>query len=323
MVSINNKARIYFFDHRPGKYDPGRQSGDVALLNVTNLMNATNVSGLIANTREDATHLIVHLDDSDRDNALLGIWPESANGDQIVVCLTSVNRFDPIEFPHRVSQVDGFQRVTFFCRDTKPLRHADTFAAFCNLLCADAKRIAEGDIASYDLNLRRMLFDISEHYLSALTILCQTYLILHISAAPDLARSSNQLNEALDELCLWIALIESGETLLTINPQQKAGSMTAQWWMETLTSGEAGKADEKAWIVKARIQKEWEMSMNSGSKDKLQAEYNWGDVDALLRAVGFAGSKAEGAPPNEEVALEPVLVARAYSAIKSLMAASS
>jgi hypothetical protein len=322
MISVSDKTRLYFYDHRPGKYNRERQAGCVALLNVTRLIREVGVSRLIVNAKEDATHLIIHLNDFDRNRkARSGEWPDSARTDQIILCLTSVNRFDPVEFPHLITQANGFQRVTFFCRDTEPLRHVDTFAAFCNLAVEDAKRIADGEVSPLDANLRRLFVDISDRYLSALTILCQAYLVLYASTAPSLARGSTEINQSLEEMGLWVTPGKFGEIPLPADPQETLNSMTSPWWAAALTGNEFGQMGEESLSVANRIRMEWEGLVGAGPKDTSRSEYTWADVETLTGAIGLNVGQ-DGRPLSGGARkFDPVIVARAYLAIRGMLAA--
>jgi hypothetical protein len=319
MVSISNKARIYFYDHSPGKYDQKSQTGRVALLDVTRLISKTDIGNLIVRSKEDATHLVVHLDDLSRNKALLGEWPESARVDQIVLCLTTENKFNPIKFPHRLNKLNGFDRATFFCRDTEQLGHADAFATFCNLSISDAKRIAVGEISSSNSILRQIFYEVSEHYLAALTILCQAYLVVWASATPDLARSSTKINETLEEMGWWTVVKDSGGIPHLGDPKELSQAMTAQWWVTTLTNSQSRESGEKTRRVLARIRNEWATLLSITPKVGHPHKDNWADVERLMKAIGL-GIVEDGKPSSvPQAPLEPAIVAQAYCAIKEIM----
>lgn len=321
MIKISDQTRLYFYDHRPGKYDRERQAGNVALLDVSRLIKEAGSGSHIVNDRAEATHLIVHLNDFDRNRkALSGAWPDSARTDQIVLCLTGENRFDPNKFPHQKSQPDGFRRVTFFCRDAQPLKNVATFAAFCNLTVEEAEGIADGEILPSDANLRPVFAEVADAYLSALAILCQAYLVLYASVAPGPARGSAEVNETLEEMGLWAALSKSGELPLPANVQERFKGMTAPWWASALTGNESGRTGGDTLAVATRIKREWEGLMGAAS-DKSRSAYGWVEVELLIGAIGLGAGEVASPPPGLCIALEPEVVARAYRAVRGALTA--
>jgi hypothetical protein len=324
MPTFNSNAKLYLSDHHgTQQYNPVKMEGKIALLEVAPLLKGTNARDLFVASPADATHLLVHLSAPERLKARAGKWPELLNTDQIILCLTTVDGFDANKFPHRIDEVEGFTRITFFSRVGKPIKDTGTFAEFCGLDIQQAKSIVEGDLTMLSPPLRRALSVNPDRYLSAIAILCQSYLILHVSADSRLHQGAKDIRGALEDMGFWVVPGKAEPIPLPADFKQKVEAMTAQWWMETLTSGVSGKTDEKARRVAARIQKEWEGLKNSGSNGEQQAEYDWGDVDALLRAVGLADSKMEDAASSEQAAPEPTLVARAYRAIRSVLMAAS
>ena len=323
MLTINDKIRLYFSDHRGRSYyDPSTPSGSISTLSIESLLKSTNAKNLIVSSPENATHCFVHLADNERDKARVGEWPDSIKTNQIILCLTT-GEFDPATYLHRFDEIDGFGRATLFCRDLEPLKDVQAFITFCEIGIAQAKAITEGDMSVLPPNLRRIFSKTLACYMSALAILCQSYLVLHVSADSKLHQGAKDIRGALEDMGFWVVPGKAEPIPLPADFKQKVKAMTGQWWTETLTSGESGEADEKARTVAARIQKEWEGLTNSGSKGEQQAEYDWGDLDALLSAVGLTDSKTEDTASSEQAAPEPTLVARAYRAIRSVLVASS
>jgi hypothetical protein len=317
MLVLNDKVKLFLCDHEFGPYGPEKKVGTIANVEVTPLLAETNACELIAASPADATHLLVHLRPLQRMQARSGQWPKSIHTNQIVFCLSTLDGLDDIEFPHRSDEIGGFRRITLFSRNGLPINDSQTFAEFCELDIERAAAIVDGDATALSPSLRQAFFRSPDRYLSALAILCQVYLILHASASLEFARASKDVHAALDDMGFWAALTEQEPLTLPADAKQKAETMTAQWWMDTLTNSESGS--ESAVTILTRIQKEWEGLTHSWTKDKQESEYGREGLQALLRAIGFSDNEGKGVTPTVQAAPDPVIVARAYRAIKSAL----
>lgn len=324
MVPLNTNVRLFLGDHRGVKYfDPKKMEGKIALLEVEPLFQGSDARDLMVASPEDATHLLVHLSPRQRLAAQLGRWPASTNGDQLILCLTTVDGFDPTSFPHRIDRVNGFHRATFFSRVAEPIKDVEGFAEFCRLTITQARFLLAGDDTTLSPSLRNALFVNGDRYLSALAILCQAYLILHVTAAPKLAEGSIDILAALDEMGFGVATRNSRGISLPIDVKEKARIMTEHWWMSVLTGVESDDADERVKFVAARIEKEWESLSGPVSNTPPPTEYAWADVNTLLRVIGLTAKEKHGSGSEQRTALEPVIVARAYRAIRRVLATRS
>jgi hypothetical protein len=323
MLSIDTNARLFFSDHRGvAYYNPEKISGQVGALEIEPLVEGTTARDFIVSSADKATHLLVHLSLSERRLAKSGKWPRTVNTDQIILCVSASDGFEERKYPHRYDEINGFRRITFFSRVIKPIKDAEALAEFCRLDIAQAKSVVFGDLAALSQSLRRALTVRVDRYLSALAILCQAYLILHVSVTPELARTSKDIQTALEEIGFWAAQGPPARVTLPYDSKEKVEIMTAQWWVTALTSAEADEDGERGQAVLTRMQAEWNGLESTVLKDKHRSAYGWADIELLMNAVGLGISEDEGASSTGS-ALEPSLVARAYHAIRNALVSRS
>jgi len=138
---------LYVADHRrsgakplASSYDPATQSGFVARWKVCLKELSSTDAFRVTERLSEATHVIVHLSQSDSAKAQAGEWSDRIAVDQIILCV-SLTRLS--KAPIR-RQEGGRRQVTFFAKRSDLLNDASFFAEFLLLSIEQAWEAADG-----------------------------------------------------------------------------------------------------------------------------------------------------------------------------------